>query len=842
MIWLSPSTLSRCKTKVAENHPDYVALKTQADAWLTVPGAYGPWWFSWGLMAVITGEVKYSQAAISLVQKIVDFGLPALTNAVPGVPWISQTSPAGYSIRDVIPAVAITLNWCGDLMTPAVKTQWVKQLTAWCDWVWGETNPARVNGYSLKNPADNFFWSAMTTWIGGLALGNSTDGNRHQELAKAKWNDLAIPYLNGNGAGGWFVEGKGYGSESRTRIMQILAAVNSMTGKDVINAPNFDWPYDTLLSILHETLPGNKFMAMCGEVTGDDRKGTINESVRAAARIAVNVLPAPYNQYAQHWLNNVGSANTSRWEHWIPMLWNRDDVVARDYMKELPTGYFAPGSGRMVSRSSWGDDAVVLTSQCGPLESSHQDRANGGFLLYAGSLDGGEPAALVTTTHYSVGSAHTLDGRLGSGNNALTVAGREQPELDPDLDAALKAAGLTKGTVLHHEDTVDYCYVVMEASGSYAARKWPGVDRPLSEWLRLLFFVKSATEPQMLVFDRCTKAQAGVECASYVNTTAEAQDPNGGGWLEIKDAGRRADWESLLHLNEEVGATVDSWKLGDKEAVSSWFVRQDSNPSDPVDRFASTINISKNANFPIGSVENLVPTEEMGKTAECGCAIGHEAVIVAPHLFPFVMKTDAARFFVTGLVPWKAYRVADEKRAATAIASPAGVATFLVPGYETVRPVTLSVETSTGPPTLASISLAPKTCEAGAEVALTATLTAPPVGITFSIALKSSSSLLPVPLFVTVPPGSTMATITFSAGSPTTDTLVTVTAIANGITKTDTILVKAKVINPPVVQIAGTIANSEVGAPSPVTGHKYTLVGDDHCWKVTLTDVKGGNS
>src|SRR5262249_61768105 len=143
--------------------------------------------------------------AIALAKIQVDTGMNAFF----------QLGTHGYAVRNVLSDVSIAYDWCYGRLTPTLRSRFRAQLEEWADWVWPETNPSRVGGWSVENPGDNFYHGFMMTWLVGLALsGDSPKAQAYIDVALKRWNTQARPFMENYQPGGYMLEGTSYGKET----------------------------------------------------------------------------------------------------------------------------------------------------------------------------------------------------------------------------------------------------------------------------------------------------------------------------------------------------------------------------------------------------------------------------------------------------------------------------------------------------------------------------------------------------------------------------------------------------------------------------------------------------
>src|SRR5207249_21264 len=131
-IWLTTDTLTRLKALAATGSPGWLAFKSDCDSFLTSTSGYDTSVQNYALAYQVTGDTRYADKVISIMQIFVDRGMDAITG------------DAYYYTRSVLPAMAIGYDWCYDRLSPAQRAAFRAQMEQWADAVWPETNPARV--------------------------------------------------------------------------------------------------------------------------------------------------------------------------------------------------------------------------------------------------------------------------------------------------------------------------------------------------------------------------------------------------------------------------------------------------------------------------------------------------------------------------------------------------------------------------------------------------------------------------------------------------------------------------------------------------------------------------
>lgn len=418
----------------------------------------------------------------------------ALTDVRKGMAAINVQGSHGLEVRDVLPRVALVLNWCSPLFTEQERRDTVRQLEEWVRWIWPETNPGRAADFAVDDPGDNFYHGYMLgTWLTGLALqGWSDRAHAIVTLMENRWERQALPFLKRFHAGGYPLEGTTYGVETLNRIWQYRDAsamdLGGMAFGDM-------WPDSTLPFLLHFTAPDRTHHAPFGDAGGDHRDKLTRYAV-AAALIASNHLPNEQAGELLHWVNQVTQRiDPWPWLAWHDVLWVRTDIPTLDYKTRRTKSYYAPGGGFVSSRTSWQKDADQVVLVAGPGRQNHADLAQGGFAVWAG-----KEQAWATGPHRIWADTTLL--RETSWHNVVTAPPYNQPEFDARLRQHQDRQKIT-GV----QDTEQYLYVDMDLTDAYRYWQWrddhdmaKNAVPAFSNYRRRLCWVKS--ERALVIFDQ----------------------------------------------------------------------------------------------------------------------------------------------------------------------------------------------------------------------------------------------------------------------------------------------------------------------------------------------------
>lgn len=581
-IWLTPTVLAGLKERHATGELRWAAFKRQCDTLLTSTSPYDVSVQNYALLYAVTGETRYADKAIALMQAAVAKGLDAVTY------------DAGYGARTVLPAMAVGYDWCYDRMTADQRTRFRTQMEAWADWVWPETNPARASGWGVTLIGNNYYSGFMMTWMIGLALhGDSPKATGYIDAARDRWLTKLRPHLERFG-GGYMLEGTNYGTGSVFRICELLAAHATATGEEFLTAPGFNWPRETVLAKIHLTTPDRKRLYLGGDqsrVSSAPLFDADRESM--VALLTVGGVGDQIAGYGRHWLDTISLAQVvTRAERWVEALWYPLDTASIDYTKELPPGYLAHGAGLALLRSSWDTDAAYLTFQCGPATrdaEDHQDLNQGEFTLWKGGWLVA-PARLNSSSGLYRATEH---------HSTLRIGGQGQPAVRPEYPK-------DKPEMTRFVDTDSYSYVEGEAKDAYAT----AATAPLTQFRRGLLFLKPG---KVIVVDRVAAVDAMAPKLWTLHCPADL--------VEEVDRWRETAGTSAMTWTPvyPVGLPVQKLavNLGASGARSSWKLEATAPLGNKLDTFCSVLEVGD-----VGFLPATTRRVAMGRESAAGVLVG----------------------------------------------------------------------------------------------------------------------------------------------------------------------------------------------------------------------------
>lgn len=298
-IWVTQATLPALKARAAAGGDRIDTLRAAA----AQPADWDVGVQNYCLMYLLTGDGAYAAKAWGLMQQSMAAGVAQVAEPLPpaGVvhpQGIGEVTPdSGYQCRNYFPAAAIVYDWLHDWLQPADRAALKEDLEVCADWVWPETNPARIHqwGVDADMSGNNYHLAFQFTWMAGLALsGESSKAQGYIDNARRRWDTEILPYLQGPAQGGLFPEGLGYGIESTKFILWNLLAHQTATGENLIDAT--PWCHDAVSAMLHMTNPTLTEMAPFGDLAA----GPIANKDRI-----VMMLMSAYDPRCKAWLDSI---------------------------------------------------------------------------------------------------------------------------------------------------------------------------------------------------------------------------------------------------------------------------------------------------------------------------------------------------------------------------------------------------------------------------------------------------------------------------------------------------------------------------------------------------------
>lgn len=432
-IWLTPASLANLKARAAANDDRWLQCKQAADQ----PADWSNGLLNLALAYVVTTDPTYAQKALSLLMPSAADGLAAVT------------PDSGYQCRNALPAIAVCFDWLYPVLTPTQKTTLIATMKLWGAWPWPETTPSRVGAWGVDDPGSNYYHAFLFSWMVGLSLsGDDPIADTLIGVARNRFTTEVLPYLAISAKGGLFFEGCGYGVGSSGFLLWNLLANLSATGEDLISSTPFC--SELVSAMIQFTKPALTEMAPFGDLAS----GPESDYDRR-----VMLAMSGHDNRCAPWLDSITpSRDLQMLTRWEEFLWYTPAAAAPP---PQPTFYVASGIGAITSRTDWTTKGTQLLAVCGTTTESHQDRAQGSFLVAAGN-------------DWLAGQA-----------KMLSHTGLRQDAIDHcclTVDGARQAQTQDGCHYLQQEDTPQYTYLAMDLAGAYQGQ--------LSAYTRELFWLK----------------------------------------------------------------------------------------------------------------------------------------------------------------------------------------------------------------------------------------------------------------------------------------------------------------------------------------------------------------
>jgi hypothetical protein len=553
-------------------------------------------------MSLLTDDPKWVARAEVLLQPVFTSGLSIITP--------DRGKPVGSEVFQL----ALTYNWLHDRLTPATVASLRATLEAWGQWIWPETNPARVGAWGIDAPWNNYYYEFLRgSWLAGLVLyGDSPVGDVLLNLAQKRWVDRAYPWLTQFCAGGYHVEGTNYGLGCLVSILQSVMANGTVLGVPSV----MTFPNEAMQATFQTTTPGMGAKAPMG-----DQASSYPALHSDTDRLAVLMMATFGRQpgMCRYWLDNLVRDRCKRAQSfWFEYLYYPSHVAWDSYKTPENLYYSAPGPGYISRRSGWEKDAIQLQIVCGPKFSDHQDDA--GTVVIARGNDW-------LAGHAKIWSASGLQ-KTAMFVNLPTVDGR------PQNNQGDKTAMVTL-----RENTEDHLLVQMDLGRAYDYDTGGGhFIRPLKSFRRTVYY---RLPNIVFIHDRIEKTNPNSGVAWNLNHHMPA--PISGHSMTITEGQSQANVELIGNypiVSQPLSLGKDSaGKAITSSQMTSMVTSMDA--GQPVDEFLCVYQIGPTGTIPL----TVVPTPG-------GARVGDDEVI----------------FNIDGTVQYVDHRISPRDKALTILA------------------------------------------------------------------------------------------------------------------------------------------------------------------------------
>ena len=375
-IFLTPTVLTALQARAAVNSPEWVALKSQCDLWLTghVEWADGDHYPGIGNIGEGYQGDDYYHAVVNLglcyqVAKTIDpthaplyaaKGIDVLLKMSVPQGTLHAVNPlrdSGYGIRFYGVGMAIGYDWFYDALTPDQRTTIVTALNVWVD-------AFAKSGFGHDHPQGNYFAGYYAA--SGLAALATEDDTRWQDWLTRIHNGFVQPYYEKYLKGGGWPEGWNYGRLASLNMSWPTLAAKSAKSLDLIGGSTpFTFPVSQGLHLIHFTWPSRLSLDDRGRLYPGDNPSALLPLLitpQAGLMSSLQAQTAPqFHRYARE----VRELQTGKADLWQEFLFWDETAFEQDYRSQ-PLSYLARGMNMVAARSSWATDAVWSSFTASP--------------------------------------------------------------------------------------------------------------------------------------------------------------------------------------------------------------------------------------------------------------------------------------------------------------------------------------------------------------------------------------------------------------------------------------------------------------------------------------------
>ena len=464
-LMIPPGRLAAMRAAAAAGSHAWRALKASADAGLAQDDLGDVGTMNLAVAYLVTGDRRYCDRLGVAARRMMATGNPR--------------ADSYYVYAGFMADLAVTLDHCGPLLDPPLRTEIAGYLDHWTDELWFHN---KGSGWGLKDPGNNYHISFLlgTAWAGlALQTAGHTNARKYVEIVK-KGIEEELAYVADRCAGGGWVEGTNYGEGSKGRLADLLSLV-AAAGVD--NAfRRSDYFRAALLYAHYQLQPGNVYLYPAGDMARESDM-TANPYDRLSVQQMVYWLPdsderAVGQWYLGHVVPDFRTGFRLPLALWRDLLYKLD--VPEKPQSSLPLVYWAKGDNFVSMRSGWDAHATALmVSGASRIDQSHAHLDTGGFTLWR---DGWQVVDAVTFSHSGLlqePAAH----------NVVDVPGAKVVPVNP------------KG-LIRFADDARTSYLQLDATGLYARS-----DRSLllREMTREIVYLKPDS---VVTYDRVEPAEA----------------------------------------------------------------------------------------------------------------------------------------------------------------------------------------------------------------------------------------------------------------------------------------------------------------------------------------------
>ena len=399
---------ARLTAALSANTPAATKYRQTVDRWVNGDSIWGFQIWNAALLGPLTGDPKYCAKSVAEVDKWV--AAEEAKIAAGQQPIVAQNSylHVGEHIGDV----ALTYDWCFDVVSAAQKARWLKYANQAIHNVWNPTaakwgtTPMVWTGWSVNNPSNNYYYSFLraTMLIGLAAKGEDAQADAWITMFRdTKVLGQLVPTFDAQLRGGGSREGTAYGVSHRG-LFNLYDIWYATTGEKL--QAKTKHARQSMRAFMHQVVPTLDRFAPTGDQPRD-MTAAFFEYQRNYLQELVQLYPNdPQAGRAKAMLDASSLPTHMRPEMYVyDFLYDNATVTAKP-LDGLGTNYYASGIGQVYSRSGWDKSATWMNFTAGAYTESHahQDQGQlmiykGGWLAYDGVIDSANGIIQETGSH-----------------------------------------------------------------------------------------------------------------------------------------------------------------------------------------------------------------------------------------------------------------------------------------------------------------------------------------------------------------------------------------------------------------------------------------------------------
>lgn len=440
---------------------------------------------NYALLYQLQGSPTYATRAWQIVEHALDNPYEGYTADT----WIEFDD--FYTARNLVPAVALVLDWTWDWMNESRRERLVEQLDAWASRIveaeppgWEDPSSEAFHGY---------MWALMSA---GYAMWDhhpdaatyieyARDTMLEQGMRFASGEEVTWPVYDntrGRAQGGMWSAGTSFGNASTEFLLMAVHAVRS--AEEIVH-PGFTFPEEVVHFNILANLPGSSLTL----AEGDGADGELGVDTRIAVLLAVSLSSYQTQQHGQHWLNTHTSRTTTATAYRLfnEFIWYDDEIESEDYADVIADYHFARGTQTFTWRDGWGGTALWVWVRVGVLNTDHAHNGLGHLALWKGGWLVADKGMATTDSTLHADVDH----------NVLYV-----PPDDPTDEGRLFWGA---STVDHFRVTLPYVYIAGDMTGPYTSQPTDRNNTVQSKLRQVLLF---KIEKVLAVMDRASSFDA----------------------------------------------------------------------------------------------------------------------------------------------------------------------------------------------------------------------------------------------------------------------------------------------------------------------------------------------